>query len=283
MTFFFATEIYCFLCRYAGISATPVTSLEQIIQNMQQIKAAATAANPTPSLNPAPTKPPRAPLPFTPTDPSSSTPAQPRTRPAADSPNATSASQHTASKAVNVDKQASSGLIAPDSLPSRAQEAFDQQTGNDGKSSLPSGALATASSSSSAAAAAAAAASGSAGKQAATLEVNQPDAEELMGADHPQQTASISRRAVEEDQGMLQSSPASQARTEQPGQEGRASAGVPTESVKLDSSSSRVKKSSRGNLEKKSNRESKRDADRKPSRAKRRRSKSRSQSDSPKR
>ena len=125
--------------------------------------------------------------------------------------------------------------------------------------------------------------------QAATLGVNQPAAEELMGVDHPTQTASISKRAVAEDQDILQRGPADQGRTEQPGQDARASgpsspsASVPTEGVKLDSSSGRVKKSSGGNLEKKSSRDSKGEADRQPSRGKRRRSKSRSQSDSPKR
>lgn len=125
--------------------------------------------------------------------------------------------------------------------------------------------------------------------QAATLEASQPAAEEPMGIDHPNQTPSISEGAVAEDQDILQSGPAGQGRTEQPGQDARASGpsipstSVPTEGVKLDSSSGSVKKSSRGNLEKKSSRDSKGEADRKPSRAKRRRSKSRSQSDSPKR
>lgn len=191
-----------------------------------------------------------------------------------------SASQQTASKAANVQKQPSSGLIAPDALPSSTQKAFDQQTGYGGKSSGPSASLATASS-------AAAAALGAASGQAAMPEVNQPAAEEPMGVDHQKQTASISERAVAEDQGMLQTAPAGQGRTEQPGLDARAAgassplAGVPTEGAKLDSSSGRAKKSSR-ELDKKSSRDSKREAD-KPSRAKRRRSKSRSQSDSPKR
>ena len=184
-----------------------------------------------------------------------------------------------------MDEHLSSSVTAPNSLPSNTQEAFDQQTSNDDKSGGPSPSLAAASSP--AAVAAAAAASGPASMQAATLGVNQLAAEEPMRVDHPNQTAGVSKRAVAEDQGMLQSSPAGRGRTEQPGQDAAgpssSSAGVPTEGVKLGSSSGRVRMSSGGNLEKKSSRDDKREADRKPSRAKRQRSRSRSQSDSPKR
>ena len=248
---------------------------------MQQIKAAATAAKPAANPSPAPTKPPRPPLPFTPTDPTPTAPGKPHTRlGATDTPTAPSASQHAASKAADVDKHFSSGVITHDALPSSTQHAFDQHTATSEKAGGASPTVATASS--------AASASGAAGVKAAAADLKHQAEEEPLGSEPPKQTASTSERAGAEEQGMLRNAHDNQGRAEQPDIRAAGpspSVSVPAEGIKLDSSSGsgRTKKSSR-ELEKKSSRDSRRlEPDRKPSRAKRRRSRSRSLSDSPKR
>ena len=285
LSFSFQTVVTDSLSWCAGPSPNPVSSLEQIIQNMQQIKAAATATTPNPSLNPGPPKPRRAPLPFAPSDPPSGTPGRPPTRLAADSPSALSAS-HTASKAADMGKQLSSGVTAAETLHGAVQktpnqhktsDAPDQREVSGGKSSGALPALP---------ASLAAGDLGGATVQAATPDVIQSVAEEPLDTEHSKETASISGRAVAEDQGMPRDSPAGEGSTEQPDQDVRAagpSSPTAVGTIKPDRNSDRAKKGNGEELEKKSSRNSEREADRKPSRAKRRRSKSRSPSHSPKR
>ena len=103
-----------------GASPTPVSSLEQIIQNMQQIKAAATAAKPSP----APVKPPRSPQPFTQTNTQSATPGVTHAKPAVPGTEPQlPVSQSTAKPGSSDD----TSLIATDAQPSSIQQVIKQQ------------------------------------------------------------------------------------------------------------------------------------------------------------
>lgn len=265
----------------AGPNPTPVTSLEQIIQNMKQIKAAATAAS---AANPSPatSKPPRAPLPFIPTDP---TPGRPHTRPVADTHNAQSMSRQADTKAGDVSNSTGDALTTRDALPSNTQQALQQDTLLPGsKPASASPALATAS------AAAAAATADVAGMQhhPKVVSMKKAAAEELDCSERLEPTSGTSEKAAADSPVAVPTGPAGRAGAEQLTQDVGAGPSsppvtVPTEGIKPEAGSGRTKKSSR-EAEKKSSRDSKRaEEDRKPSRAKRRRSRSRSPSNGPKR
>ena len=92
---------------------------------MQQIKAAATAATPSP----APAKPPRAPQPFTQTNTPSATPGKTHAKPAiSDTEPHHPLSQPAAKPGSGNDKAGAAALIASDAQPSSAQQANKQQS-----------------------------------------------------------------------------------------------------------------------------------------------------------